>query len=137
MAPSVTTWPAPVSVVPLAWLLLPKCCTQAPWLLPGRNAQDKMVHIYCSCHWCYVWHHLPHHAQVQEKPDYPLNYLIGGCAGGLTLGVLTHNYRIRAAAAWAYMGMMVSLVKMGHLEGWKVFAEPKVWVPPPSLTLGR
>lgn len=25
-------------------------------------------------------------AQVREKPDDPLNYLIGGCAGGLTLG---------------------------------------------------
>lgn len=25
-------------------------------------------------------------AQVREKPDDPLNYFIGGCAGGLTLG---------------------------------------------------
>uniref|UniRef100_A0AAA9TVM0 NADH dehydrogenase [ubiquinone] 1 alpha subcomplex subunit 11 n=1 Tax=Bos taurus TaxID=9913 RepID=A0AAA9TVM0_BOVIN len=25
-------------------------------------------------------------AQVREKPDDPLNYLIGGCAGGLILG---------------------------------------------------
>lgn len=26
-------------------------------------------------------------AQVREKPDDPLNYFLGGCAGGLTLGV--------------------------------------------------
>ncbi|XP_028340008.1 NADH dehydrogenase [ubiquinone] 1 alpha subcomplex subunit 11 isoform X2 [Physeter macrocephalus] len=25
-------------------------------------------------------------AQVREKPDDPLNYFLGGCAGGLTLG---------------------------------------------------
>lgn len=25
-------------------------------------------------------------AQVRQKPDDPLNYFIGGCAGGLTLG---------------------------------------------------
>uniref|UniRef100_A0AC11DPE2 NADH:ubiquinone oxidoreductase subunit A11 n=1 Tax=Ovis aries TaxID=9940 RepID=A0AC11DPE2_SHEEP len=30
-------------------------------------------------------------AQVREKPDDPLNYLIGGCAGGLTLGARNHR----------------------------------------------
>uniref|UniRef100_A0A2K5XZ41 NADH dehydrogenase [ubiquinone] 1 alpha subcomplex subunit 11 n=1 Tax=Mandrillus leucophaeus TaxID=9568 RepID=A0A2K5XZ41_MANLE len=28
-------------------------------------------------------------AQVREKPDDPLNYFLGGCAGGLTLGART------------------------------------------------
>ncbi|XDA76558.1 hypothetical protein R6Z07F_006702 [Ovis aries] len=64
-------------------------------------------------------------AQVREKPDDPLNYLIGGCAGGLTLGARTRSYGIGAAAC-AYMGLTAALVKMGQLEGWKVFAEPKV-----------
>ncbi|KAI4583974.1 hypothetical protein MJG53_007253 [Ovis ammon polii x Ovis aries] len=63
-------------------------------------------------------------AQVREKPDDPLNYLIGGCAGGLTLGARTRSYGIGAAAC-AYMGLTAALVKMGQLEGWKVFAEPK------------
>lgn len=31
-------------------------------------------------------------AQVREKPDDPLNYFIGGCAGGLTLGANRNNY---------------------------------------------
>lgn len=30
------------------------------------------------------------------------------------------------AAACAYMGLTAALVKMGQLEGWQVFAEPKV-----------
>ena len=30
------------------------------------------------------------------------------------------------AAACMYMGIAASLVKMGQLEDWKVFAEPKV-----------
>uniref|UniRef100_A0A7N5NZU1 NADH dehydrogenase [ubiquinone] 1 alpha subcomplex subunit 11 n=1 Tax=Ailuropoda melanoleuca TaxID=9646 RepID=A0A7N5NZU1_AILME len=64
-------------------------------------------------------------AQVREKPDDPLNYFIGGCAGGLTLGARTHSYGIGAAAC-AYMGTMAALLKMGQLEGWKVFAAPKV-----------
>ncbi|XP_036898575.1 NADH dehydrogenase [ubiquinone] 1 alpha subcomplex subunit 11 [Sturnira hondurensis] len=64
-------------------------------------------------------------AQVREKPDDPLNYFIGGCAGGLTLGARTHSYGIGATAC-AYMGITAALVKMGHLEGWKLFAEPKV-----------
>ncbi|TKC46326.1 hypothetical protein EI555_014181, partial [Monodon monoceros] len=64
-------------------------------------------------------------AQVREKPDDPLNYFLGGCAGGLALGARTHSYGIGAAAC-AYMGMTAALVKMGQLEGWKVFAEPKV-----------
>ncbi|KAB0361283.1 NADH dehydrogenase [ubiquinone] 1 alpha subcomplex subunit 11 [Muntiacus reevesi] len=64
-------------------------------------------------------------AQVREKPDDPLNYLIGGCAGGLTLGARTRSYGIGAAAC-AYMGLTAALVKMGQLEDWKVFAEPKV-----------
>lgn len=36
-----------------------------------------------------------------------------------------HSYGIGAAAC-AYMGMMAALLKMGQLEGWKVFAPPKV-----------
>ncbi|XP_066130865.1 NADH dehydrogenase [ubiquinone] 1 alpha subcomplex subunit 11 [Saccopteryx bilineata] len=64
-------------------------------------------------------------AQVREKPDDPLNYFIGGCAGGLTLGARTHSYGIGAAAC-AYMGLTAALVKMGQLEGWRLFAEPKV-----------
>uniref|UniRef100_A0A8C3WYF3 NADH dehydrogenase [ubiquinone] 1 alpha subcomplex subunit 11 n=1 Tax=Catagonus wagneri TaxID=51154 RepID=A0A8C3WYF3_9CETA len=64
-------------------------------------------------------------AQVREKPDDPLNYFIGGCAGGLTLGARTRSYGIGAAAC-AYMGLTAALVKMGQLEGWRVFAEPKV-----------
>ncbi|XP_036740762.1 NADH dehydrogenase [ubiquinone] 1 alpha subcomplex subunit 11 [Manis pentadactyla] len=64
-------------------------------------------------------------AQVREKPDDPLNYFIGGCAGGLTLGARTHSYRIGAAAC-AYMGTVAALVKIGKLEGWNVFAEPRV-----------
>lgn len=64
-------------------------------------------------------------AQVREKPDDPVNYLLGGCAGGLTLGARTHSYGIGAAAC-VYMGVTAALVKMGQLEGWKVFAEPKV-----------
>ncbi|XP_021561046.1 NADH dehydrogenase [ubiquinone] 1 alpha subcomplex subunit 11 [Neomonachus schauinslandi] len=64
-------------------------------------------------------------AQVREKPDDPLNYFIGGCAGGLTLGARTHSYGIGAAAC-AYMGMTAALLKMGQQEGWKVFVAPKV-----------
>ncbi|MXQ83902.1 hypothetical protein E5288_WYG002432 [Bos mutus] len=64
-------------------------------------------------------------AQVREKPDDPLNYLIGGCAGGLILGARTRSYGIGAAAC-AYMGLTAALVKMGQLEGWQVFAEPKL-----------
>ncbi|XP_004441317.1 PREDICTED: NADH dehydrogenase [ubiquinone] 1 alpha subcomplex subunit 11 [Ceratotherium simum simum] len=64
-------------------------------------------------------------AQVRQKPDDPLNYFIGGCAGGLTLGARTHSYGIGVAAC-AYMGLTAALVKMGQLEGWKLYAEPKV-----------
>ncbi|XP_054319087.1 NADH dehydrogenase [ubiquinone] 1 alpha subcomplex subunit 11 isoform X1 [Pongo pygmaeus] len=64
-------------------------------------------------------------AQVREKPDDPLNYFLGGCAGGLTLGARTHNYGIGAAAC-VYLGIAASLVKMGQLEGWEVFVKPKV-----------
>ncbi|KAI5931273.1 NADH dehydrogenase [ubiquinone] 1 alpha subcomplex subunit 11 [Manis javanica] len=64
-------------------------------------------------------------AQVREKPDDPLNYFIGGCAGGLTLGVRTHSYRTGAAAC-AYMGTVAALVKIGKLEGWNMFTEPRV-----------
>ncbi|XP_012501633.1 PREDICTED: NADH dehydrogenase [ubiquinone] 1 alpha subcomplex subunit 11 [Propithecus coquereli] len=64
-------------------------------------------------------------AQVREKPDDPLNYFIGGCAGGLTLGARTHNYGIGATAC-VYMGTVAALVKMGQLEGWELFAKPKV-----------
>ncbi|ELV10015.1 NADH dehydrogenase [ubiquinone] 1 alpha subcomplex subunit 11 isoform X1 [Tupaia chinensis] len=64
-------------------------------------------------------------AQVRGKPDDPLNYFIGGCAGGLTLGARTHSPGIGATAC-VYMGTAAALVKMGQLEGWKVFVEPKV-----------
>ncbi|XP_062968446.1 NADH dehydrogenase [ubiquinone] 1 alpha subcomplex subunit 11 isoform X2 [Cynocephalus volans] len=64
-------------------------------------------------------------AQVREKPDDPLNYFIGGCAGGLTLGARTHSYGI-AASSCVYMGAAAALFKMGQLEGWDVFAKPKM-----------
>ncbi|XP_003798030.1 NADH dehydrogenase [ubiquinone] 1 alpha subcomplex subunit 11 [Otolemur garnettii] len=64
-------------------------------------------------------------AQVREKPDDPMNYFIGGCAGGLTLGARTHNYGIGATAC-VYMGVAAALVKMGKLEGWRMFGEPRV-----------
>ncbi|XP_007952651.1 NADH dehydrogenase [ubiquinone] 1 alpha subcomplex subunit 11 [Orycteropus afer afer] len=64
-------------------------------------------------------------AQIREKPDDPLNYFIGGCAGGLTLGARMHSYGVGAASC-VYMGTFAALVKMGQLEGWKVFGEPKV-----------
>uniref|UniRef100_A0ABI7ZVH7 NADH dehydrogenase [ubiquinone] 1 alpha subcomplex subunit 11 n=1 Tax=Felis catus TaxID=9685 RepID=A0ABI7ZVH7_FELCA len=38
-------------------------------------------------------------AQVREKPDDPLNYFIGGCAGGLTLGARTPGKLIRGPFA--------------------------------------
>ncbi|EHB15108.1 NADH dehydrogenase [ubiquinone] 1 alpha subcomplex subunit 11 [Heterocephalus glaber] len=64
-------------------------------------------------------------AQIREKPDDPLNYFLGGCAGGLTLGARMHNYGI-AAGGCLYMGVMASLVKMGQLEGWDLFPSTKV-----------
>ena len=64
-------------------------------------------------------------AQVREKPDDPLNYFIGGCAAGLTLGARTHNYGT-AATGCVYMGAAAALFKMGKLEGWELFASPKV-----------
>lgn len=30
-------------------------------------------------------------AQVRQKPDDPLNYFLGGCAGGLTLGARSES----------------------------------------------
>lgn len=64
-------------------------------------------------------------AQVREKPDDPLNYFIGGCAGGLTLGARTHSYGT-AALGCVYMGTAAALFKMGKLEGWELFPTPKV-----------
>ncbi|XP_062034646.1 NADH dehydrogenase [ubiquinone] 1 alpha subcomplex subunit 11 [Lepus europaeus] len=64
-------------------------------------------------------------AQVREKPDDPLNYFIGGCAGGLTLGARAHSYAVGAAGC-VYLGTMAALVKMGQLEGWELFARPRV-----------
>ncbi|XP_037679920.1 NADH dehydrogenase [ubiquinone] 1 alpha subcomplex subunit 11 [Choloepus didactylus] len=64
-------------------------------------------------------------AQVREKPDDPLNYFIGGCAGGLTLGARTHSSGTGAAACVCF-GTIAALTKIGRLEGWKVFSEPKV-----------
>ncbi|XP_048954382.1 NADH dehydrogenase [ubiquinone] 1 alpha subcomplex subunit 11 isoform X5 [Canis lupus dingo] len=40
-------------------------------------------------------------AQVREKPDDPLNYFIGGCAGGLTLGARTTGSEPPPARTWA------------------------------------
>uniref|UniRef100_A0A8C5P510 NADH dehydrogenase [ubiquinone] 1 alpha subcomplex subunit 11 n=1 Tax=Jaculus jaculus TaxID=51337 RepID=A0A8C5P510_JACJA len=64
-------------------------------------------------------------AQVREKPDDPLNYFIGGCAGGLTLGARNHSYGV-AAAGCVYMGATAALFKLGQLEGWELFPRPKV-----------
>ncbi|XP_062043064.1 NADH dehydrogenase [ubiquinone] 1 alpha subcomplex subunit 11-like [Lepus europaeus] len=64
-------------------------------------------------------------AQVREKPDDPLDYLVGGCAGGLTLGARTHSYGVGAAGC-VYLGTMAALVKMGQLEGRELFTRPRV-----------
>lgn len=64
-------------------------------------------------------------AQVREKPDDPLNYFIGGCAGGLTLGARAHSYGT-AAASCVCMGTVASLFKIGKLEDWEFFATRKV-----------
>ncbi|XP_004450276.1 NADH dehydrogenase [ubiquinone] 1 alpha subcomplex subunit 11 [Dasypus novemcinctus] len=64
-------------------------------------------------------------AQVREKPDDPLNHFLGGCAGGLTLGARTHSYGT-ATAACVSMGTIAALIKIGQLEGWRLFSEPKV-----------
>ncbi|XP_050995616.1 NADH dehydrogenase [ubiquinone] 1 alpha subcomplex subunit 11 [Acomys russatus] len=64
-------------------------------------------------------------AQVREKPDDPLNYFVGGCAGGLTLGARTHSYGT-AAMGCMYMGIAATLMKIGRLEGWELFATRKV-----------
>lgn len=43
-----------------------------------------------------------------------------------TLSTLAaHSYGIGAASC-VYMGIAAALVKMGQLEGWEVFPEPKV-----------
>ncbi|KAM4887698.1 NADH dehydrogenase [ubiquinone] 1 alpha subcomplex subunit 11 [Thomomys bottae] len=64
-------------------------------------------------------------SHVREKPDDPLNYFIGGCAGGLTLGARTHSYGT-AATGCMCMGIAAALLKMGQLEGWEMFAERKM-----------
>ncbi|XP_076977139.1 NADH dehydrogenase [ubiquinone] 1 alpha subcomplex subunit 11 [Tamandua tetradactyla] len=64
-------------------------------------------------------------AQVREKPDDPLNYFIGGCAGGLTLGARTRSSGTGAAACLCF-GTIAALTKMGQLEGWKLISDPKV-----------
>ncbi|XP_048197852.1 NADH dehydrogenase [ubiquinone] 1 alpha subcomplex subunit 11 [Perognathus longimembris pacificus] len=64
-------------------------------------------------------------SQVREKPDDPLNYFIGGCAGGLTLGARTHSYGT-AATGCLCMGVAAALLKMGRLEGWELVADRKV-----------
>ncbi|KFO28806.1 NADH dehydrogenase [ubiquinone] 1 alpha subcomplex subunit 11 [Fukomys damarensis] len=64
-------------------------------------------------------------AKVREKPEDPLNYFLGGCAGGLVLGARMHNYGI-AAGGCMYMGTTAALVKMGQLEGWQLFPDAKV-----------
>ncbi|XP_069864526.1 NADH dehydrogenase [ubiquinone] 1 alpha subcomplex subunit 11 [Dipodomys merriami] len=63
--------------------------------------------------------------QVRQKPDDPLNYFIGGCAGGLTLGARTHSYGT-AATGCVCMGIAAALLKMGQLEGWELVADRKV-----------
>lgn len=65
------------SVYPLAW----QSCvsgpmTQCPPLPICPTAAIGAVFGIASCV----------SAQVRQKPDDPLNYFIGGCAGGLTLG---------------------------------------------------
>ncbi|KAM5238948.1 NADH dehydrogenase [ubiquinone] 1 alpha subcomplex subunit 11 [Ctenodactylus gundi] len=64
-------------------------------------------------------------AQVREKPNDPLNYFLGGCAGGLTLGARMHSYGV-AVGGCVYLGAAAALVKMGQLEGWDMFPSPKV-----------
>ncbi|XP_059107847.1 NADH dehydrogenase [ubiquinone] 1 alpha subcomplex subunit 11 [Peromyscus eremicus] len=64
-------------------------------------------------------------AQIREKPDDPLNYFIGGCTAGLTLGARAHSYGT-AAVGCVYMGTAATLFKIGKLEGWEYFSSPKV-----------
>uniref|UniRef100_A0A8C6RF85 NADH dehydrogenase [ubiquinone] 1 alpha subcomplex subunit 11 n=1 Tax=Nannospalax galili TaxID=1026970 RepID=A0A8C6RF85_NANGA len=64
-------------------------------------------------------------AQVREKPDDPLNYFFGGCAGGLTLGARTHSYGT-AAVGCISMGTAAAFLKIGQLEGWELFPKPRV-----------
>ncbi|XP_060038047.1 NADH dehydrogenase [ubiquinone] 1 alpha subcomplex subunit 11 [Erinaceus europaeus] len=64
-------------------------------------------------------------AQLRERPDDPLNYLLGGCAGGLTLGARAHSYGV-AAGACATLGLTAALAKIGSLEGWRLVSPPRV-----------
>ncbi|XP_052571899.1 NADH dehydrogenase [ubiquinone] 1 alpha subcomplex subunit 11-like [Peromyscus californicus insignis] len=63
--------------------------------------------------------------QVREKPDDPMNYFIGGCARGLTLGACAHSYGT-AVVGCIYMDTAATLFKIGKLESWQFFATPKV-----------
>uniref|UniRef100_A0A8C8W860 NADH dehydrogenase [ubiquinone] 1 alpha subcomplex subunit 11 n=1 Tax=Peromyscus maniculatus bairdii TaxID=230844 RepID=A0A8C8W860_PERMB len=58
------------------------------------------------------------------KPDDPLNYFIGGCAGGLILGAYAHRYGT-VTVGCIYMGTTATLFKIGKLEGWEFSATPK------------
>ncbi|XP_048954380.1 NADH dehydrogenase [ubiquinone] 1 alpha subcomplex subunit 11 isoform X2 [Canis lupus dingo] len=69
-------------------LLCLQCHAPAPGLFPGGSGEDRAIHLHCS-------------AQVREKPDDPLNYFIGGCAGGLTLGARTTGSEPPPARTWA------------------------------------
>uniref|UniRef100_A0A8C9KRM2 NADH dehydrogenase [ubiquinone] 1 alpha subcomplex subunit 11 n=1 Tax=Panthera tigris altaica TaxID=74533 RepID=A0A8C9KRM2_PANTA len=57
-----------------------------------------------------------------QPPD---SFLEGVARTGRYTFTAAHSYGIGAAAC-AYMGTIAALVKMGQLEGWKVFAAPKV-----------
>ncbi|XP_037598285.1 NADH dehydrogenase [ubiquinone] 1 alpha subcomplex subunit 11-like [Cebus imitator] len=63
-------------------------------------------------------------AQVRQKPDDPLNYFLGDCAGGLTVGSRMRNYEIGAACC-VYFGIAAARFKMGGLEGWQLFPKPE------------
>lgn len=66
-----------VSPLALAWQSCPSGpLTQCPPLPICPTAAIGAVFGITSCV----------SAQVRQKPDDPLNYFIGGCAGGLTLG---------------------------------------------------
>lgn len=68
------------------------------------EAVTRVGHIHCSCCWSKVWSYHLCQCQVQEKPDDPLNYFIGGCAGGLTLGTsapTVMGLQLWALCTWA------------------------------------
>ncbi|XP_030322225.1 NADH dehydrogenase [ubiquinone] 1 alpha subcomplex subunit 11 [Calypte anna] len=64
-------------------------------------------------------------AQIQEKPDDPLNYFIGGCATGAVLGARARSYMTGTTACLGF-GITAALMKIGNQEGWRLAGPPKL-----------